>query len=73
MGDSEGGAFWTAPLSLIAHLVTHPYAYLAGERMALYDTLYGVSAIAFLVDLGFRRGTAGPNRYGPEPRKDNKE
>jgi uncharacterized membrane protein YhaH (DUF805 family) len=21
------------------------------------------------VDLGFRRGTAGPNRYGPEPRK----
>jgi hypothetical protein len=52
-GYHPGGAFWTAPLSLIGHLVTHPYAYLAGERMALYDTLYGVTAIAFLVAVPF--------------------
>jgi uncharacterized membrane protein YhaH (DUF805 family) len=27
----------------------------------------GVIAIAFLVELGFRRGTPGKNQYGPEP------
>lgn len=47
------------------------------EHMGIVETLLvlatGIAAIAFLVDLGFRRGTAGPNRYGPEPRKDNKE
>ncbi len=52
-GYHPGGAFWTAPLSLVGHLVTHPYAYLAGDPMALYDTLYGVSAIAFLVAVPF--------------------
>ncbi|EJW10244.1 hypothetical protein A33M_0257 [Rhodovulum sp. PH10] len=26
-----------------------------------------VFAIALLIDLGFRRGTPGPNRYGPDP------
>jgi uncharacterized membrane protein YhaH (DUF805 family) len=29
----------------------------------------GIVTIAFIVDLGFRSGTPGPNRYGPEPRK----
>ena len=26
-----------------------------------------IFAIALLIDLGFRRGTSGPNRYGPDP------
>jgi uncharacterized membrane protein YhaH (DUF805 family) len=26
-----------------------------------------VVALAFLIDLGFRRGTAGDNRFGPDP------
>src|SRR5262249_9085779 len=47
-GYRPGGAFWTAPFALVRHLVTHPYAYLAGDRMALYDTLYGAAALAFL-------------------------
>jgi uncharacterized membrane protein YhaH (DUF805 family) len=29
----------------------------------------GIVTIAFMVELGFRRGSADPNRYGPEPRK----
>jgi uncharacterized membrane protein YhaH (DUF805 family) len=29
----------------------------------------GIVTIAFMVELGFRRGSASPNRYGPEPRK----
>jgi uncharacterized membrane protein YhaH (DUF805 family) len=28
---------------------------------------YAVFGLALLVDLGFRRGTVGPNRYGPDP------
>jgi uncharacterized membrane protein YhaH (DUF805 family) len=27
----------------------------------------GIVALILLVDFGFRRGTAGPNRYGPNP------
>ena len=28
---------------------------------------FGVFGIALLVELGFRRGTVGPNQYGPDP------
>ena len=27
----------------------------------------GIMALVLLIDFGFRRGTAGPNRYGPDP------
>jgi uncharacterized membrane protein YhaH (DUF805 family) len=27
----------------------------------------GVFALVLIIDLGFRRGTVGPNRYGPDP------
>ncbi len=43
------------------------------EHMGFVETLLvlatGIVTVAFIVDLGFRRGTAGPNHYGPEPRK----
>jgi uncharacterized membrane protein YhaH (DUF805 family) len=29
--------------------------------------LLGIFALPFLVELGFRKGTTGPNRYGPDP------
>lgn len=44
-----GGAPWTAPLRLMRDLVTHPYQYLLSNPMARYDTLYGLTAIGFLV------------------------
>jgi uncharacterized membrane protein YhaH (DUF805 family) len=28
---------------------------------------YAVFGLALIIDLGFRRGTVGPNRYGPDP------
>jgi uncharacterized membrane protein YhaH (DUF805 family) len=28
---------------------------------------FGIMALILLIDFGFRRGTAGPNRYGPDP------
>jgi hypothetical protein len=46
-GYHPGGAPWTAPLRLVQRLVTHPYAYLASDPMAPYDTLYGVTGIVF--------------------------
>jgi len=27
----------------------------------------GIAALVLLIDFGFRRGTVGPNRYGPDP------
>ena len=48
-GYPLGGPPWTAPIRLIGELATHPYDYLISDPMARYDTLYGVTAIAFLI------------------------
>lgn len=48
-----GGPPWRAPLDLVRTLLTHPYAYIAGTRMGLYDALYGVTGIAFLLAVPF--------------------
>ena len=52
-GYYPGGAPWMAPVRLVQILATHPYAYLAGERLAPYDTLNGLSALAFIVAVPF--------------------
>jgi len=46
-GYYPGGAPWLAPVRLVGNLVTHPYLYLTTERMAPYDTLYGVTGLLF--------------------------
>jgi len=52
-GYYPGGAP-TAGLVRLAHsLLTHPYAYLAGERLAPYDTLNGLTALLFVVAVPF--------------------
>jgi hypothetical protein len=43
-----GGAPWVAPLRLLEHLFTRPYAYLVADQNAVYDTLYGLTGIVFL-------------------------
>jgi hypothetical protein len=48
-----GGPPWRAPVDLVRTLITHPYAYVAGTRLGLYDTLYGMTGIAFLVAVPF--------------------
>ena len=48
-----GGAPWTAPFTLIGRLLTHPYAFVAGERVGLYDVLYGMTGILFLAAVPF--------------------
>jgi hypothetical protein len=58
-----GGAPWKAPLTLIGRVVTHPYAFVADERVGLYDVLYGVTGILFLAAVPFVwRRLGGP--YG---------
>ena len=49
----------------MGRLLTHPYLYLTTDRMAPYDTLYGVSAVAFAlaVPLVWRRLGAGYGLY----------
>ena len=58
-----GGAPWTAPLTLVGRLITHPYSFVAGERVGLYDVLYGVTGILFLVAVPFVWRRLGPE-YG---------
>jgi len=52
-GYHPGGPPWTAPFRLIQHLVTHPYAFLATDPMAPYETLYGVTGILFALSIPF--------------------
>lgn len=52
-GYHPGGAPWSAPVALVQRLLTHPYAFLASEPMALYDTLYGVTALLFAAAIPF--------------------
>jgi hypothetical protein len=52
-GYYPGGSPWTAPFRLAQHLFTDPYAYLAGDRMAPYDTLNGAAAMLCLVAIPF--------------------
>jgi len=47
-GYHPGGAPWSAPVDLMRQLLTHPYVFLTTGSMALYDTLYGVTALAFV-------------------------
>jgi hypothetical protein len=46
-GYYPGGSPLMAHIQLLQRLLQHPYAFLAGERMAPYDTLNGVTALAF--------------------------
>jgi len=48
-----GGAPWTAPFTLIGRLLTHPYLFVAGERVGIYDVLYGVTGLLFLAAVPF--------------------
>ena len=52
-GYYPGGSPLSAPFRLIASLLGHPYAFLAGERMAPYDALNGVTALVFLATVPF--------------------
>jgi hypothetical protein len=60
-GYHPSGSPWTAPARLVQRLVTHPYRYLTGDRMAPYDTLYGLAGIVFVIAVPFiwRRFGAG--------------
>jgi hypothetical protein len=60
-GYHPGAAPWSSLLALLRALATRPYQYLTGERMAPYDTLNGLTALAFVVGTPFvwRRFGAG--------------
>jgi mannosyltransferase PIG-V len=47
-GYRPGGAPWSAPIALVAALITRPYVFLTSGPMAVYDALYGITAVAFV-------------------------
>jgi hypothetical protein len=53
VGYHPGGAPWSAPLALVRALATHPYVFLTSGPMAVYDTLYGVTALLFVAAIPF--------------------
>jgi hypothetical protein len=59
-GYYPGGPPWTAPAGLVVALA-RPYVFLTSGPMAVYDTLYGVTAVVFVVLTPFvwRRFGAG--------------
>jgi hypothetical protein len=52
-GYHPGGRPWMMPVRLVGELLTHPYRYLSTDKMALYDTLYGVTGILFACAIPF--------------------
>jgi Mannosyltransferase (PIG-V) len=52
-GYHPGGAAWMAPVQLVQRLFTHPYRYLTTDRMAVYDTLHGVTGVLFVLAVPF--------------------
>jgi hypothetical protein len=48
-----GGSPWLAPLHLMERLFTEPGYYFRTDPMALYDTMYGITAIVFAVAVPF--------------------
>ena len=52
-GYYPGGAPWMPLTHLVGRLLTHPYAYLAGEPMARFDVLNGVAAIVVAASIPF--------------------
>jgi hypothetical protein len=52
-GYYPGGSPWMEPVRVLRALCTHPYRYLTTDRMAPYDTLYGMCGILFLLAVPF--------------------
>ena len=43
------------------------YSLVALAFVLMFITAVGLVTIVLLIEFGFRRGTRGPNRYGPDP------
>jgi hypothetical protein len=52
-GYHPGGSPWMTPIGLLRRLATEPYRYLTTERTAVYDTLYGVTGVLFVLSIPF--------------------
>jgi uncharacterized membrane protein YhaH (DUF805 family) len=52
---------------LLGGWITNDDVTKATPLMLAFLIPYAVFGLVLIVDLGFRRGTVGPNRYGPDP------
>ena len=66
--DRDKSAWWLLLFTLVALILQTIAYYIGAVEVRLILGLACLSiAIWFVVELGFLRGTAGPNRYGPDP------
>jgi hypothetical protein len=52
-GYHPGGRPWSAPVALVRALLTHPYIFVTSGPMAIYDVMYGVTALLFVAATPF--------------------
>jgi uncharacterized membrane protein YhaH (DUF805 family) len=71
--NDRGGPHWLlavylSPLviTLLGDLIGLPIMELGAPGMLLHGLLFAIS-VWMIIDLGFVRGTPGPNRHGPDP------
>ncbi len=73
--DLDHSGWWLFGYLALSSLLSVPRFGIMGplhrmESVSILDLIGSVVGIAFLIYLGFIRGTDGPNRYGPDPRSD---
>ena len=64
--DRNKSAWWLLVFYLLPSVLERAAGYVGGVGLVLGLASFAISIWA-LVELGFLRGTAGPNDYGPDP------
>lgn len=64
--DRDKSAWWLVVFYLVPGIL-QSLGNVAGDAGIIFNLIGFAISIWALVELGFLRGTAGPNRYGPDP------
>jgi uncharacterized membrane protein YhaH (DUF805 family) len=68
--DRDKSGWWLLLFYLVPYLLLGPIGWITGPERMLGVALAVASAavtIWMIVEIGCRRGTVGPNQYGPDP------
>jgi uncharacterized membrane protein YhaH (DUF805 family) len=65
--DRGRSGWWALAYYVIPQLFYHAAGVIGGNAGVALLSIYVLAAFAILIDLGFLKGTAGPNLYGSDP------
>ena len=66
--DRDKSGWWLLFFLVVPGVISGAAGATGNETIALIGTLIGLAiSIWYFVELGFLRGTDGPNRFGPDP------